>query len=119
LSLKLLIDEDTQYKALVNTLRASSHDILTVNEAGLSGQKDALILDFAIHNNRVLLTRNCKDFEILHQEMIAHPGILGIYQDRNYSKDMSIKDIVKAIANLETSGCLLVNQFIALNHWSY
>jgi hypothetical protein len=32
------------------------------------------------------MTRNCKDFEILHQERIDHPGILGIYQDRNYFK---------------------------------
>ncbi|MFM2314357.1 MAG: hypothetical protein RLZZ04_3633 [Cyanobacteriota bacterium] len=119
MSLRLLIDEDTQYKALVETLRVLSHDVLTVNETGLSGQKDPLILDFAIRNNRVLLTRNCKDFEILHQEKIDHPGILGIYQDRNYSKDMSIKDIVRAIANLEASGCLLANQFIALNHWNY
>lgn len=119
MSLRLLIDEDTQYKAIVETLRALSHDVLTVNEAGLSGQKDPLVLDFAIRNNRVLLTRNCKDFQVLHQAEIDHSGILGIYQDRNYFKDMGIQDIARAIANLEASGIPLANQFIALNHWNY
>jgi predicted nuclease of predicted toxin-antitoxin system len=119
LSLKLLIDEDTQYKALVETLRASSHDVLTVNEAGLGGQKDPLVLDFAIRNNRLLLTRNCKDFKALHQANSSHPGILGIYQDRNYSKDLSIKEIARAISNLEASGISLTNQFNSLNQWNY
>jgi hypothetical protein len=53
--------------------------------------RNAMVLDFAIRNNRVLLTRNCEDFKVLHQAVASHPGILGIYQDRNYSKDMSIK----------------------------
>jgi predicted nuclease of predicted toxin-antitoxin system len=119
LSLRLLIDEDTQYKAVVESLRGALHDVLTVNEAGLSGQKDPLVLDFAIRNNRVLLTRNCKDFKALHQKIQPHPGILCIYQDRNYSKDMSIKEIVCAIANLEAANFPLASQFISLNHWNY
>lgn len=119
MSLRLLIDEDTQSKALVQSFRALSHDVLTVNEAGLSGQRDPLVLDFAIRQNRVLLTRNCQDFKVLHLSNLNHPGILGIYQDRNYGKDMSIKEIARAIANLEKAGIPLANQFIALNHWSY
>jgi predicted nuclease of predicted toxin-antitoxin system len=118
LSLKLLIDEDTQSKALVQSLRALSHNVLTVNEAGLGGQKDPLVLDFAISNNRTLSTRNCKDFKALHQKTSSHFGILCVYQDRNYAKDMKIKEIVRAIVNLETSGIPLVKQFISLNHWN-
>lgn len=119
MSLRLLIDEDTQYKAIVESLRASSHDVLTVNEAGLAGQKDPLVFDFAILHNRVLLTRNCKDFKALHQKIQSHPGILCIYQDRNYSKDMSIKEIVGAIAQIEAANIPLINQFVSLNHWNY
>jgi predicted nuclease of predicted toxin-antitoxin system len=119
LSLRLLIDEDSQSKALVQNLRASSHDVLTVNETGLSGQKDSLVLEFAVRNERVLLTRNCKDFKALHLANLNHSGILGIYQDRNSCKDMSIQEIGRAINNLETSGISLANQFISLNYWNY
>lgn len=119
MSLRLLIDEDTQYRAIVEALRASQHDVLTANEAALTGQPDSIVLDFARQENRILLTRNCKDFLALHQNNPSHPGILAIYQDRNYSKDMTIAEVVNAIANLEANGISLENQFVALNHWNY
>jgi hypothetical protein len=48
-----------------------------------------------------------------------HPGVLVIYGDANYAKDMNYKDIVRAIANLEAANFPLANQFISLNHWNY
>jgi predicted nuclease of predicted toxin-antitoxin system len=119
LSLKLLIDEDSIAQALVNLLRNASHDVLTVNEAGLMSQPDNVVLNYARQNNRVLLTRNCKDFKALHEANSIHPGILAIYQEANSLKNMSRKDIVRAIANLEAANVPLANQFIALNHWNY
>jgi predicted nuclease of predicted toxin-antitoxin system len=119
LSLKLLIDEDAQDKLLVKLLRQSGHDVITVNEAGLSGQPDPIVLQSAKTNNRVLLTYNCDDFETLHQTNPIHSGILAIYRSSNRSKNMSFKDIVQAIANLETANIPIANQFISLNHWNY
>jgi predicted nuclease of predicted toxin-antitoxin system len=119
LSLQLLIDEDSQAKSLVNLLRKAGHDVVTVNEADLSGKIDALVLDYARANKRILLTRNCDDFKALHQANSIHPGILAIYQNQNTSKDMSRKEIVYAIANLEAANILIANQFITLNHWNY
>ena len=119
MSLRLLVDEDTQYRALVQTLHASGHDVLTVNEADLMSQADGIVLDFAIRDNRILLTRNCKDFQALHKVNPLHPGILGIYHDRKYSKNMSLSEIVKAISNLEVANVPLANQFISLNQWNY
>lgn len=92
---------------------------ITANEANLMGQDDSLVLEFARNDNRILLTRNCKDFRALHLNNSNHPGIFGIHHNRDYSKDMSILDIVKAIANLEAAQIPLVNQFIVLNHWNY
>lgn len=100
-------------------LREASHDVLTVNEAGLKGKIDSLVLDYAISENRVLLTHNCDDFEELHEANPNHPGILAVYKNDDSSKDMSFKAIVKAIANLEAAIIPLTNQFIALNHWNY
>lgn len=135
MSLRLLIDEDSQAKPLVSLLKKAGHDVETANEAGLSGKEDFLVLSYARTANRVLLTQNCDDFEgegcavarripnhlveALHQANSKHPGILAIYQNNNRSKDMSRKELVKAIANIETAGIALANQFISLNQWNY
>lgn len=119
MSLRLLIDEDSQDKRLVQLLRETGHDVITANEAGLMSQPDQIVFRYAINDNRVLLTLNCRDFEALHEEDSTHPGILAVYRDADLSKNMSFKAIVKAIANLEAVGIPLANQFISLNHWSY
>ena len=56
MSLRLLIDEDTQARLLVELLRQGGHAVITVDEAGLTGEPDARVLDFARQENRVTLT---------------------------------------------------------------
>lgn len=119
MSLKLLIDEDTQDKVLVRLLRQAGHDVITVNEAGIMSQSDAKVLDYARKADRVLLTLNCRDFQALHTVNPHHPGILAIYQEANLFKKMGFQAIIKAIANLETADVPIANQFISLNHWNY
>lgn len=119
MSLALLIDEDTLAKVLVKMLREAGHDVLTVNAVGLSGEPDSVILDYARKNQRIVVTRNCQDFEDLHLENSEHSGIFTIYENKDHSKDLSRQEIVKAIANLEAASIPLANQFIALNHWNY
>ncbi len=119
MSLRLLVDEDSLAKPLVNRLRKAGHDILTVNEAGLTSSSDDVVLDYARVDGRVLLTHNCDDFEALHEEDPNHPGILAIYRDANRLKNMSRQAIVKALANLEAANVPLANQFISLNSWNY
>ncbi len=119
MSLRLLIDEDTQAKLLVILLKLAAHDVVTVNDVGLMGKIDPLVLDWARQENRVLLTQNCDDYEALHGVNPNHPGILAIYNENDPSKNMSFKEIIKAIANLEATMIPLTNQFIALNHWNY
>lgn len=77
------------------------------------------MLDAARENERVLLTRNCDDFQQLHQANPEHSGILAVYQDSGASKNMSYQAIVKAIDNLEIAEYELNNQFVVLNQWSY
>jgi predicted nuclease of predicted toxin-antitoxin system len=119
LSLKLLLDEDSQAKYLANLLRVASHDVLTVNEAELGGLPDVAVLNYARQQRRVVLTRNCEDFINLHQIGTVHAGILAVYQSYEQSKNMSYQAITRAIANLEEVGCLLENQFIILNQWNW
>ncbi len=115
----MFIDEDSQAQRLVKLLRKARHDVETVNEAGLSGFDDAMILERARQEERLLLTQNCKDFEALHKANPNHPGILAVYQEANILKNMTFKSIVRAIANLERANIPLTNQFISLNQWNY
>jgi predicted nuclease of predicted toxin-antitoxin system len=119
LNLRLLIDEDTQSAFLVRLLREAGHDVLTVNEAGLAGKIDAIVLDRAREENRILLTQNCNDFRDLHNLDPDHPGILAVYNSDDPAKNMSYKAIIKAIANLKTAAFPLCCQFIPLNQWNY
>ena len=119
MSLRLLVDEDTQDKLLIKFLREAGHEVLSVNEANLMGKDDPLILDYAKTCNYVLLTLNCKDFRVLHQESPLHQGILAIYQEADSSKKMSFRAIVKAIANIEAAQIPLAGQFVNLNQWNY
>ncbi len=116
---RLLIDADSQNKLLVKALRESGHDVLTANEAHLRNALDPEIFAYAIQDNRIILTRNCKDFELLHQQNYLHPGIFACYQYADTSKNMSRRDIVKAIDNIESAKVSVENQFISLNCWNY
>ncbi len=74
MSLFLLLDEDSQSKYLARLLKGCEHDVMTVNEAGITGASDAKVLDYCRQVNRILLTRNCDDFQVLHQLNPIHPG---------------------------------------------
>ena len=50
---------------------------MTVNEVNLSSRLDQVVLGYAKQDGRILLTRNCDDFQELHQADSFHPGILG------------------------------------------
>ena len=115
----MLLDEDSQAKYLVNLLQAAGHDVATVNTWDLMNHPDSDVLDAARENQRVLLTRNCDDFQQLHQANPEHSGILAVYQDSEASKNMSYQAIGSAIDNLETAEYELNNQFVVLNQWIY
>jgi predicted nuclease of predicted toxin-antitoxin system len=119
LSLRLLVDEDTQAKRLVKLLREAAHDVLTVEEAGLEAHPDTQILEHARRQNRIVLTRNFEDFRALHEVGPQHPGICAMYEDRDAAKNMTRPAIARALANPEASGLELAGQFVALNAWNY
>jgi predicted nuclease of predicted toxin-antitoxin system len=99
MNFSLLLDEDFQAKYLINLLKASNYDILTVSEAGLESVDDKEVLEFSVQQKRALLTRNCNDFLKLHQLNSNHFGILAVYQDSDPLKNMSYQGIVQAIGN--------------------
>lgn len=119
MSLRLLLDEDTQDKDLVKQLRSSDHDVTTVNELGLRTLDDREILSAAWADHRLLVTYNVDDFQNLHAAGVDHRGIAAICRGADPAKDMSISDIVRALGNIEASGIPVSSQLLILNHWQY
>jgi hypothetical protein len=119
LGLRLLVDEDLQAKALVGMLRSAGHNVVTVTEAGLGATPDTDVLASARVEDRVLLTRNARDFRGIHEVDCDHAGILAVFQDRDPSKNMTLAGIVRSVANLEHAEMELAGQFVVLNAWNY
>jgi predicted nuclease of predicted toxin-antitoxin system len=76
LSLRLLVDEDTQARRLISMLREAGHEVVTVPEAGLGAESDDRVLEYARQERRIVLTRNCGEFHDLHR---AHIRITRVF----------------------------------------
>ncbi len=103
---------DEQFpRIVVNLLRALGHDILTVQEAGKANQRipDEDVLDFAIADNRIVLTINRGDFIRLHNLQPNHAGIIVCTEDLN--RQRLATQINEAITNTVD----LTNQLIRIN----
>lgn len=63
---------------VVEFLRELGHDVITVAETGKAEQSwpDENVLDFATHDDRILLTLNRKHFIRLHRQRQDHAGII-------------------------------------------
>jgi predicted nuclease of predicted toxin-antitoxin system len=122
MSLRLLLDEDTQAKRLIRLLREAGHEVETATEAGLVHKADSQVLAHAKQQGRLVITRNCDDFAALHRASSEPPGVLAVYQ-HDTASDMSDADIVQAIANLERVSAetewQFLGEFVVLNQWNY
>ena len=114
---RLLVDEDSQAVVLVALLVAAGHDVMKVSEAGLAAADDEVVLAFARSDDRVLVTRNARDFRALHDLDCNHAGILVVFRGNDSSKNMSYTDIARAISSVEADGLEVAGQFVALNAW--
>ena len=119
--MKIYIDEDVASTLLVRVLSKAGHDVKSPAQEGLLGHSDAVQLTFAIHDNRVYLTANYKDYEELHHLVREahgnHPGILAVRRENDPTRNMTPKGVVYAIRKLEAAGVPIANEYIVLNQW--
>jgi hypothetical protein len=119
--MKLYLDEDTSWNLLVQNLRRAGHDVQTTVQAGLIGEWDPVQMMHAIQQERCILTRNYCDFEDLHNLLSVargqHSGIVVIRRDDDTRRNMSPRDIVRALGKVETAGVQLANRYLVLNQW--
>ncbi|HKI33175.1 MAG TPA: DUF5615 family PIN-like protein [Gemmataceae bacterium] len=119
MSLNIYLDDCAYARDLVLQLTAGGHRVVTPADAGTTARSDDVHFQYAVAHQLVILTKNPKDFWMLHQSGGPHSGILAIYQDNDVTRDMSYAEIVKAIANLESSGVPIPGEFHVLNSWRY
>jgi hypothetical protein len=105
-ALGLYLDDCSNSNLLADLLQRAGHRVVrpTDSDVGLDGADDDLHFLYAVANDLTLITKNPADFLLLDEASEPnHPGILGVYQDNDASRDMSDADIVRAIANLEAA----------------
>jgi predicted nuclease of predicted toxin-antitoxin system len=119
--MRLYLDDDIAGPVLARLLRNAGHDVLLPADVGLAGGKDPAHLIRAMQEDRVMLSRNYKDFQLLHllieQARGHHPGILLVRRDDLAKRNMTAADIVRALRNLETSGLPIPDHCYELNPW--
>jgi predicted nuclease of predicted toxin-antitoxin system len=115
------LDDDTADRRLVTLLSNAGHVVVVPANVHLSGASDARHFIYAIQHSLLLMTKNHTDFLDLHEVVQtakgSHPGILIIRLDNDPNRDMTPRQIVMAIAHLESVRVPLQNQVYILNHW--
>ena len=120
MSLRLYLDDCADSDRLLSILRGApfNHIVVTPRDVGMVGGDDPDHFAFAQQNALILVTKNPKDFEILHHAQPDHHGVFAIYQD-NDARDMSYLEIAQAIENVINANLDIAGALIVLNQWRY
>ena len=105
---KLYVNENFPLPT-VKLLRDFGHDVLTSADAGNANQRipDEDVLQFAISENRILVTLNRRDFIQIHKTIPIHSGIIICTEDVDF---ISFANRIHAL--LETNKGLFENQLL-------
>jgi hypothetical protein len=119
--MRIYLDDDSAAGLLARLLQQAGHDVQRPVDVGKVGEDDSVHLTHAIRENRACLSHNYRDFENLHDLIVAanghHPGIVVVRRDNNPKRDLTDRGIVRAIGKLLAAGVPIADQFIVLNHW--
>src|SRR5262249_48718080 len=120
-AMRLYLDDNMAAALLVRLLRNAGHDVTTPADAALSGAEDPVHFTHAIADQRVILTKDHHDYQLMHNLVIQsqghHPGIFVVRQDNDPRRDLSPGGIVRAIEKVTAAGIPIADQYIVLNHW--
>jgi len=88
---------------VVEELRRLGHDVHTIQETGKAGQstRDEVVLEYAVADDRAILTINRKHFIRLHAEKPHHHGIIVCTVDADFPGQAGrIHDAIGAAGDL-------------------
>ncbi len=108
--MRLLLDENLSPQQAA-ILREQGHDAIAVADAGLSGQADEKIREFAIVENRVLLTLDSDFANMLRFPTAGTPGVirLKIHPPTEQAIREQIQKALSLLNNTPLAGCLAVS----------
>ncbi len=108
--MRLLLDENLSPRQAA-ILREQGHDAIAVVEVGLSGQPDNKIRDFAVEDNRVLLTLDADFADMLRFPPAGTPGVirLKIHPPTGQSVREQIRKALALLKDRPLAGCLAVS----------
>ena len=117
MSLKIYLDDCAFSRRLRDLLKKAGHTVKVPADVvpPLTGADDGVHFTYAQVTGYTLLTFNPRDFKALHDADPHHSGILAVYQDNDPTRDMSYRDIVQAIDNLEHNVDKIAGGFWSLN----
>jgi len=119
--MNLYLDDDSVHGVLVLLLRRAGHDVVIPADINYAGRADPEHLGQAVAGPRVLLTKNHRDFYLLHELVQVcgghHPGILVVRKDNDSKRDLSAKAIVRAVEKLLRSGLPVEDGYHYLNDY--
>jgi hypothetical protein len=96
---------------VVEALRKLGHDVLTAFDAGQANQgiPDEIVLEFATHSGRTVLTHDRWEFIGLHARLPGHSGIAVC------SQDLDVDRLAAAIDAAVRNGASLHGVLIRIN----
>ena len=107
--MRFLADESCDF-SVVRALRAAGHDVLAVAELA-SGSDDAIIMDLALRENRVLLTED-KDFgQLVYAHLQQSNGVIFIRYPATARKTLP-KAVMTLVSKLEAD---LTGSFVVMS----
>jgi hypothetical protein len=123
MALALYLDDCAYSHILRDLLTQAGHQVVVPADAGLAGEDDPTHFAYAVAHGLILLTKNPRDFVLLHEACLAqqqhHPGLFVVYQDNDRSRDMKAADIVRSVANVESLGQPLADALVVLNEYRW
>ena len=108
--MKLFLDENLSSQQAV-FLREEGYDALSVAEAGLSGQPDIIVRDFAIASGRILITLDSDFGNILRFPPGDTPGVirLKIHPPTEEAIREQVLKTLRVLKDTSLVGCLAVS----------
>jgi predicted nuclease of predicted toxin-antitoxin system len=93
--MKFLIDEDLSPRVARYLCEEFYLDAIAVRDRGLLGSTDPEVLDYALTEDRILVTANIRDFEKFASSVEVHAGIVLVQEG-----DLLVVEQIELITNV-------------------
>ena len=101
--MKFLIDENLSPKVAERLRVDDKLDAIHLRDRGLLGVSDAVVLQRAYDEDRILVTANVKDFQRLARVREIHPGIV-LFLDGALSRNDQLALMRKVVVEITQEG---------------